>query len=401
MADAKKILVVDDHFEMLEFLRSMLELSNQDYEVLAVPSAEEGLFEIRNGQFDLLISDARLPGMSGFDLVRRVRGMKKSVPVIMITAYSTAQGQKEAAELGVYRYFGKPLDTDAVLSAVHTALYGEPINPPTNKPASDVKVTISEEVRKKLETLKADTGASGLMLATVSGHIVYRIGEERKKMDLSHLATIIARNVADSFLLAEQLGRSDNHFTIQYHAGDVLELYCASVGRHYFLAIFYDVQSRRGRIGTIWVFTQRAIKDLLGLLPAPEKVVPPVAVSQPHSQPGAVSKLVQPPIPSLPTAVKVEPPKPPAEKKVEPPSAVKETAKKEPVVVEKKEAKQETAVSTPPLDLNFALNEQDINLDAFWDDALSTNESEQKSSGLSFEEALKRGLFPGGLELDK
>lgn len=42
MAEAKHILVVDDHFEMLEFLRSMLEMSNQDYEVLAVPSAEEG-----------------------------------------------------------------------------------------------------------------------------------------------------------------------------------------------------------------------------------------------------------------------------------------------------------------------------------------------------------------------
>lgn len=55
MADAKQILVVDDHFEMLEFLRSMLELSNQDCEVLAVPSAEEGLLELRRAQFDLLI----------------------------------------------------------------------------------------------------------------------------------------------------------------------------------------------------------------------------------------------------------------------------------------------------------------------------------------------------------
>ena len=41
MADVKQILVVDDHFEMLEFLRSMLELSNREYEVLGVPSAEE------------------------------------------------------------------------------------------------------------------------------------------------------------------------------------------------------------------------------------------------------------------------------------------------------------------------------------------------------------------------
>ena len=119
MADEKKILVVDDHFEMLEFLRSMLELSNQDFEVLAVPSAEEGLMELRRVHFDLVITDVRLPGMSGFDLVRRTKSIKSDIPVIMITGYSSAQGEQEAASLGVLRYFRKPLDTDEMLSAVH------------------------------------------------------------------------------------------------------------------------------------------------------------------------------------------------------------------------------------------------------------------------------------------
>src|SRR5690606_36923884 len=138
MADAKQILVVDDHFEMLEFLRSMLELSNQDCEVLAVPSAEEGLLELRRAQFDLLITDVRLPGMSGFDLVRRVKALGRDIPVIMITAYSSNQGRKEAADLGVYRYFQKPLDTDSVLTAVHTALHGESVTlPPTPLAAAE------------------------------------------------------------------------------------------------------------------------------------------------------------------------------------------------------------------------------------------------------------------------
>ena len=54
MADVKQILVVDDHFEMLEMLRSMLEISSKDHQVLAVPSAEEGLLELRLTSFDLL-----------------------------------------------------------------------------------------------------------------------------------------------------------------------------------------------------------------------------------------------------------------------------------------------------------------------------------------------------------
>jgi DNA-binding response OmpR family regulator len=73
MSDVKKLLVVDDRYEMLDFLQSMLELTSEDYEVVAVPSAEEALLELRHANLDLLITDARLPGMSGFDLVRRMR----------------------------------------------------------------------------------------------------------------------------------------------------------------------------------------------------------------------------------------------------------------------------------------------------------------------------------------
>jgi CheY-like chemotaxis protein len=87
MADVKQILVVDDHFEVLEFLRSMLQVSNEDHQVLAVPSAEEALLELRLTKFDLLISDVRLPGMSGFDLVRRARRTRPEIPVVMIKAY--------------------------------------------------------------------------------------------------------------------------------------------------------------------------------------------------------------------------------------------------------------------------------------------------------------------------
>ncbi|NIP27060.1 MAG: response regulator, partial [Phycisphaerae bacterium] len=52
---------------------------------------------------DLVITDVRLPGMSGFDMVRRIKRFNPDIPVIMITAYSTEQGKKEADELGVKR----------------------------------------------------------------------------------------------------------------------------------------------------------------------------------------------------------------------------------------------------------------------------------------------------------
>ena len=193
MADAKQILVVDDHFEMLEFLRSMLELSNQDCEVLAVPSAEEGLLELRRAQFDLLITDVRLPGMSGFDLVRRVKALGRDMPVIMITAYSSNQGKKEADELGVYRYFQKPLDTDSVLTAVHTALHGESVTMPSPTSAAvkpvPVPRAVSDDLQRRLDSLRVDTGAIHLTLATGVGEILFSAGDGRQ-FDLKKLLGI-------------------------------------------------------------------------------------------------------------------------------------------------------------------------------------------------------------------
>ncbi len=270
MADVKKVLVVDDHFEMLELLRSMLELSNDECEVLAVPSAEEGMMELRRIKFDLVITDVRLPGMSGFDFVRKIRKVREETPVLMITAYSSSEGQKEADELGVLRYFSKPLDTDAVLLAVQLALHGD--LPPQSDGVEKIaaETAVSDDVVKRLKTLRTDTGASGLMLSTLSGQIVFQVSSDQS-LDLLALSSELANTIQNSFSLAGYLD-ADVPNTIQYHAGDKVELYCANIGRGYFLTTFFDVQSRRGRIGTIWVFTQRAIKDLVEMLPEGEDV---------------------------------------------------------------------------------------------------------------------------------
>lgn len=369
MADAKQILVVDDHFEMLEFLRSMLELSNQDCEVLAVPSAEEGLLELRRAQFDLLITDVRLPGMSGFDLVRRVKALGREMPVIMITAYSSNQGRKEAADLGVYRYFQKPLDTDSVLTAVHTALHGESVTlPPTTPAAAEpTKTAVSDDLQRRLDSLRVDTGAMHLTLSATNGDILFSAGDGRQ-FDLPKLMSIVANNLSNSFLLADELGASEP-FTLQYHVGDNFEFYCANVGRRHFLSLFFDMAARRGRIGTIWVFTQRAIKDLVTMLPtlpsAPAVKEAAVVVEE-DTVPGTA-------VPSSP---------PPA---ATPPAAEKTALDNEPLDVEADDLLSLLLGGEGPMD-------ETADLDAFWDAPLGTNEAEN-SRGISMEEALQRGLI--------
>lgn len=371
MADVKKVLVVDDHFEMLELLRSMLELSNEECEVLAVPSAEEGMLELRRTPFDLVITDVRLPGMSGFDLVRRMQRLKRETPVIMITAYTSSEGQKEANELGVLQYFSKPLDTDAVLLAVQMVLHGKPPALPVSVEEFPGETAVSEDVRKRLKTLQTDTGATGLMLSTLEGKLIFQISSDRPA-NLTDLSEVLAQNIKNSFALAGYLV-TDAPNTIQYHAGDKVELYCANIGQRYFLTIFFDVQSRRGRIGTIWVFTQRAIKDLLALLPGEPK---------PLRSSGAGGVAVPAVEPAAGVEIKTPPPAPPPEPEVE------------------------TAVIENFLDLDVSDLDDlfgEVNLaaagdraEAFWDDAL-TESGKPMVGGLSLEEAKKQGLFPTDL----
>jgi len=316
MADVKKVLVVDDHFEMLEFLQSMLELSEYDYEVLAVPSAEEGMLELGRTTFDLLITDVRLPGMSGFDFVRRARrrSRNEALPVIMITAYSSDQGRQEADELGVYRYFTKPFaDTDEVLTAVNQILYGAP---PTTKTGAGITVvprvdiTLPSSVDRRLQTLTADTGAALVLLATKKGQMLVETGAVRD-VDTEQLAAVISSNLINSKQLTEQLG-GNSVTTIQYHAGEHLEMYTANIGTEYFMSIVFDVQVRRGRFGTMWVFTQRAIKDLLPMLPA----LPAIGEAKKDVEKTAVSPKKKQPVQPKAEPIKTDKPAKPKRRRV-------------------------------------------------------------------------------------
>jgi len=376
MADVKKVLVVDDHFEMLELLRSMLELSNEECEVLAVPSAEEGMLELRRTKFDLVITDVRLPGMSGFDFVRRIRKVRAETPVLMITAYSSSEGQKEADELGVLRYFSKPLDTDAVLMSVQLALHGEPSPPPDGVVEIAEETAVSDAVIKRLKTLRTDTGASGLMLSNLNGEMIFQVSSDHS-LDLHGLSGELSNTIQNSFSLAGYLA-SDVPNTIQYHAGDKVELYCANIGRSYFLTTFFDVQSRRGRIGTIWVFTQRAIKDLMELLPERDlPVIRPVVASKPNQVAVEPTEMVEPEF-------------------IPEPEPVPEPEEELPVVEDFLD------IDASDLDDLFGdagLGDAGLGVDDFWDDAMTDHDS-PKAAGLSLEEARKQGLIPTDLDVN-
>jgi excisionase family DNA binding protein len=115
-----RVLVVDDEASIRELLAKTLALA--EYDVEDAPDGRAALGLIRTTAFDLLITDLKMPVMDGLALIRDARRLAPTLPVIIITAYSTEASAIEAANLGVAGYLTKPFRIAKILVTVAKAL---------------------------------------------------------------------------------------------------------------------------------------------------------------------------------------------------------------------------------------------------------------------------------------
>jgi two-component system response regulator PilR (NtrC family) len=115
-----RILVVDDETSMQEFLQILL--SRDGHETVTCGSATEALVALESDDWDLVISDVRMPGMSGLELLDQVRQLSPETTVILITAHGTTESAVEAMKHGAYDYLTKPCSVDEIRLVVGKAL---------------------------------------------------------------------------------------------------------------------------------------------------------------------------------------------------------------------------------------------------------------------------------------
>jgi DNA-binding NtrC family response regulator len=116
----RRILIVEDDEIFLRPLQRTLEVAG--YDVLVTPSGEEALDALKGDDVDLVLTDRRLPGMDGVDLVRRIRGEHPDLAVVVMTAYGTIESAVEAVRLGAADYLVKPLESAELLIVVRHAI---------------------------------------------------------------------------------------------------------------------------------------------------------------------------------------------------------------------------------------------------------------------------------------
>lgn len=115
------ILIVDDELDMLALL-AMIVSEKTDHKVTTTTNPLEVVQFVKEGDFDLVISDLKMPGMNGIELASEIRKIDKNIPVLVVTAYASIESAEEAVSQGVYDYIPKPFRKEQILIAINRAL---------------------------------------------------------------------------------------------------------------------------------------------------------------------------------------------------------------------------------------------------------------------------------------
>jgi len=120
MVQAARILVVDDEPVVTRGCKRVLD--EVGYQVDTAATGRDGLNRAVEGQFDLVVTDLRLPDLSGMDLIRALRSRRPETAIVVITGFGTVANAVEAVKLGVSDYLEKPFTPEQITEAVRRAV---------------------------------------------------------------------------------------------------------------------------------------------------------------------------------------------------------------------------------------------------------------------------------------
>src|SRR3712207_5219922 len=116
----KSILVVDDEKSQREILEMIL--SGEGYDVTTAASGEAALRIAKERRFDLALTDLKMTGMDGVELLQKLLAYDSSIIVILLTAHGSIESAKEALRRGAFEYLEKPYDRETLLDTIRRAL---------------------------------------------------------------------------------------------------------------------------------------------------------------------------------------------------------------------------------------------------------------------------------------
>ncbi|MCI6953369.1 MAG: sigma-54 dependent transcriptional regulator [Spirochaetia bacterium] len=217
------ILIIDDEKNIREGLGTALEL--EGYDVKLAENGEIGLKLIEKGDIDLVITDLRMPGISGEEVIAKVTGESPGIPVIVLTGHGSIDSAVTAMRNGAYDFLTKPLNLDRLILIVKRALAGREleIRHSTLKEELDAKTSFESIIGKSAEMLrifevvrKAANSKASVLITGESGtgkeliaNALHNLSNRRDKPFVKvHCAAL-----SESLLESELFGHEKGAFT--------------------------------------------------------------------------------------------------------------------------------------------------------------------------------------------
>jgi len=135
-----RILVIDDDIDMCTLLQRFL--SRKGYEVEVAYNGAKGLQKFKEGNYDIVLCDYRLPDREGKDILQEIKRTAPHTIVLIITGYSDIKTAVDVIKQGAFDYITKPLIPDEIINILNKAL-SQPTNIPTNIPVTEASTTIN------------------------------------------------------------------------------------------------------------------------------------------------------------------------------------------------------------------------------------------------------------------
>jgi DNA-binding NtrC family response regulator len=160
VSTAARVLIVDDESSILDTLRILLK--REGYDVRTATGGQQALDAIAEGVPDLILSDIRMPGVGGIDLLNSVREIDATLPVILMTAQASLQSAIQAVNQGAFHYIQKPFANDELLVICRRAAEARQLKQENRALKKEIRRRDASQVVRPMGKSRAFLQAAGL-----------------------------------------------------------------------------------------------------------------------------------------------------------------------------------------------------------------------------------------------
>ena len=258
--DKIHVLIVDDEPNMTFHLANGLRKMGEQYDVDTANTGQEAIHKLEKKEYALVITDYKMPGMSGLTLVQKIHHAAPQTRVVLMSGHGTDTLRRDViGSLKLEAYLDKPFEISEIRHIVQAAV--DKMEKGKTIPSPPLQPETKQSIIQRLQLFRTNTAARCVLVLRQSGHVLDVAGDTAD-LDLGGISALVAANFMAGIELARLLG-NDSVFRTSLHEGPNYNIYAHSIDSNFLLAIIFGQESKQG---VVRFYVNKLVEDLAPLL---------------------------------------------------------------------------------------------------------------------------------------